>query len=108
MVTKYGIMIISVFLLAGCSSPGALYTNMVRPLTTNFENTPVGTKTCRVNAYRLKEPVSRIGVSGEWNSKIIADAMAEVNMTRCYYANIKTLSILRGAYRKKTLILYGD
>jgi len=108
MATRYSIIFITMFLFAGCSSPGILYTNMTRPSTDNFENTPVGTKSCRVNAYRLKEPISHVGVSGEWNSEIIAKAMLKAGMTKCYYADVKTLSILRGAYRKKTLILYGD
>jgi len=56
----------------------------------------------------LKEPITRIGVSGEWNSKIIDNAMQEAGMTKCYYVDVKTLSLLLGTYRRTTLILYGD
>ena len=108
MVIRYCIIILIIFLITGCSSPGILYTNITRPDTTNFNNSPVGSKTCRVNAHRLKEPITRIGVSGEWNSKIIDNAMQESGMTKCYYVDVKTLSLLLGTYRRTTLILYGD
>jgi len=107
-VIKYGIIFITMFLFTGCSSPGILYTNITAPYSTNFKNSPLGSKSCRVNAYRLKEPISRVGLSGEWNSEIIHKAMLKAEMTKCYYADVKTLSFLRGAYRRKTLILYGD
>ena len=96
------------FLITGCSSPGIIYTNITRPHTTNFNNSPVGSKSCRVDAHRLKEPISRVGVSGEWNSEIIVNAMREAEMTKCYYVDVKILSFLRGMYRRTTLILYGE
>ena len=108
MVIKYCIIILLIFLFTGCSSPGILYTNITRPYTTNLNNSPVGSKICRVNAHRLKEPISRVGVSGEWSSKIINNAMQEAGMTKCYYVDVKTLSLLLGTYKRTTLILYGD
>ena len=108
MVIRYCIIVLIIFLNTGCSSPGLIYTNITSPYTTNFNNSPVGSKICRVNAHRLKEPISRVGVSGEWSSKIIDNAMNEAGMTNCYYVDVKTLSLLLGTYRRKTLILYGD
>ena len=108
MVIRYCIIILIIFLITGCSTPGILYTNMTLPDTTNFNNSPVGSKICRVNAHRLKEPISRVGVSGEWSSKIIDNAMQEAGMTKCYYVDVKTLSLLLGTYKRTTLILYGD
>lgn len=108
MVIRYCIIILIIFLIMGCATPGLLYTNITRPDTTNFNNTPVGTKICRVNAHRLKEPISRVGVSGEWSSIIIDNAMQEAGMTKCYYVDVKTLSLLLGTYKRTTLILYGD
>ena len=102
------VCLIVLFLTSGCSSPGRLYTNITRPYTTNFNNTPIGTKTCRVKVKRIKEPVSRVGVSGEWNSDAIINAMREAGMTKCYYIDEKTFSLLNETYRTKTLILYGD
>jgi hypothetical protein len=103
MVIRYCIIILIIFLITGCSSPGILYTNITRPDTTNFNNSPVGSKACRVNAHQLK-----VRVSGEWSSKRIDNAMREAGMTKCYYADVKTLSLLLGTYRRTTLILYGD
>lgn len=100
---RYCVITLIIFFLTGCSSPGILFTNITRPYTTNFNNTPVGSKICRVNAHQLK-----VRVSGEWGSKIVDNAMREAGMTKCYYIDEKTLSILRGTYRRTTLILYGD
>jgi hypothetical protein len=47
-------------------------------------------------------------VSGEWSSAKIDNAMREAGMTKCYYTDEKTLSLLLGMYKRKTLILYGD
>ena len=103
MVIRYCIIILIIFLITGCSSPGIIYTNITRPDTTNFINSPVGSKSCRVNAHRLK-----VRVSGEWSSKIIDNAMREAGMTKCYYVDLKTLSLLLGTYKRTILILYGD
>jgi hypothetical protein len=56
-----------------------------------------------MNAHQLK-----VRVSGEWSSKIIDNAMHEAGMTKCYYVDVKTLSLLLGTYKRTTLILYGD
>jgi hypothetical protein len=103
MVIRYCIIVLILFLNTGCSSPGLIYTNITRPDTTNFNNSPIGSKICRVNAHRLK-----VRVSGEWSSKIIDNAMREAGMTKCYYVDVKTLSLLLGTYKRTTLILYGD
>ena len=108
MVIRYFIISLIIFFIIGCSTPGILYTNITRPDTTSFNNSPVGSKTCRVNAHRLKEPITRVGLSGEWSSKIIDNAMQEAGMTKCYYVDVKTLSLLLGTYKRTTLILYGD
>jgi hypothetical protein len=103
MVIRYCIIILIIFLVTGCSTPGILYTNTTLPDTTNFNNSPVGSKACRVNAHQLK-----VRVSGEWSSKRIDNAMREAGMAKCYYVDVKTLSILQGMYKRTTLILYGD
>ena len=108
MVIRYCVITLIIFLLTGCSSPGVIYTNITQPYTTSFNNSTVGTKVCRVNTHRLKDPISRVGVSGEWSSKIIDKAMNEAGMEKCYYVDVKTLSLLLGTYRRTTLILYGD
>ena len=108
---RYCVIFFIIFLITSCSrlenisvpNKGLLYTNITRPYTTNFNNTPVGTKTCRANAHQLK-----VRVSGEWGSKTFDNAMREAGMTKCYYADEKRLSLLLGLYRRTTLILYGD
>ena len=106
MVTKYCVIILIALLMTGCS-PGRLFTNITRPYTINFNDTPEGTKTCRVIDHKIKEPITRVGVSGEWSSATIDSAMHKTGMTNVYYADVKEISVL-GVYRQKTLILYGD
>ncbi len=35
-------------------------------------------------------------------------AMKEAGMEKCYYVDVKTFSLLRGTYKRTTLILYGE
>lgn len=99
---------------AGCMSgrrrlvsPGLLYTNTIRPHSTNFRNTSVGTKSCVLNEYKLKEPVTGYDVSAEWSTKTIIAAAKEAGITNIAYTEMHTLSIL-GIYRQKSLIIHGD
>jgi hypothetical protein len=98
------IIIATITVFTGC---GVIYTNTIRPKSTDFKSTPIGTKSCAINAYRLKEPVSRLGLSGEWDTKDIINAAKEAGITEIYYTEMHTLSILFSSYRRKTLIIYG-
>ena len=71
---------------AGCAGQGLLYTRVVSPYSNDFHATPTGSKTCRVNEQ----------------------AAYAAGMTNLYYADMETVSILKGIYERKTLILCGD
>lgn len=87
---------------------GMLYTNVIRPYSTDFRGVPAGSKACRVGEYHLKEPVSGAGMTADWTSRVIQEAARESGITNLYYADLKTFRILDGIYQKRTLILYGD
>ena len=93
---------------AGCVGQGLIYTRTVSPYSLDFDRTPIGSKTCRVNEYSFKEPVSGAGVSVIFTSRVVEDAAREAGMTNFYCADVDTFSVLLGIYEKKTLVLYGD
>lgn len=89
--------------LAGCTH-GMLFTAVTEPATLEFHHTPVGSKTCTLANHRVE--YNRVSV--EWDASRVKDLALQVGMTNIYYADLRTVSILRGVYRKKTLIVYGD
>lgn len=93
---------------AGCAMRGLLYTRVVRPYTRDFEDTPVGSKTCRVREHVLSEPITRAHVSVLFTTRIVQESAHAAGMTKIDYADLETLSILRGIYERQTLILCGD
>jgi len=93
---------------AGCAGQGFLYTRVITPYSHDFHNTPTGLKTCRVNEHVLKEPVSGAGISVSFTSRVAEEAARAAGITNLYYADIETISILKGVYARKTLILCGD
>lgn len=115
-VARIGKLLFLVLLVfgAGCMSgrrrsvnPGLLYTNTIRPHSTNFRNTSVGTKSCVLNEYRVKEPVTGYGITAEWSTEAIIAAAKEAGITNIAYTEMRTFSIL-GIYRQKSLIIHGD
>ena len=92
----------------GCVGQGMLYTRVVRTYSNDFSSTLAGSKTCRVNEHILKEPVSGAGVSVSFTSRVVEESARTAGMTNLYYADMETLSILNGIYKRKTLILNGD
>lgn len=93
---------------AGCASGRrSLYTNTIRPYSTNFRNTSVGTKKCVLNEYKVKEPVTGYGISAEWGTEAILAAAKEAGITNIAYTEMHTFSIM-SVYRRKRLIIHGD
>ena len=93
---------------AGCAGKGLLYTRVVRPYSPDFRGTPVGGRACRVHEHILREPLSGADVSVSFTSRVVAEAACAAGLTKLYYADLETLSILNGIYERKTLILHGD
>ena len=109
--TKYLLIAGLAFFLSGCGAlmaPGRIYTNVTQPHSTDFHNTPVGTKRCVLDEHRLKEPVSGYGAMVEWNTDQIRSAARDAGITNIAYTEVQTLSILLGTYRRRRLIIYGD
>ena len=93
---------------SGC---GLLYTNVTRPYSRDFNNTPVGSKKCTMSAHKVQAPLFPLTssrVSAEWDTTDVNEAAREAGITRIYYADVHTLSFLLNTYRRSTLIIYGD
>jgi hypothetical protein len=96
------------FLGLGCMSRGGLYSNTIEPYTTDFHNTPVGTKECVLNEYEVQEPISGYGLSADVNFASVRQAAQNAGITNINYADVKDVSVLGGIYRMKRLIVYGE
>jgi hypothetical protein len=108
MAIKAVFLCLTAMLVIGCSARGLLYTNTTEPYSRTFRDTPVGIKSVVINSHRLKEPLSQLRLSGEWDSDIIMRLAREAGITELHHIDIKTFSILLGTYRRQTLIVYGD
>ncbi len=92
-------------IVLGC---GAVYTNVTRPYSEDFNNTPIGSKQCTINARSIRVPTGRVRVSAEWATKTIVEAAREKEITTIYYADEHEFNILLGTYRRRSLTIYGD
>ena len=105
-------MVVPLLLLSiqGC---GMLYTNIVRSESRDFNNTPVGSKSFSLSAYRVQIPLflpfSRLTrASAQWDNDKIDEMAKASGMSKIYYTDFKTEEILMGTLRRQTIIVYGD
>lgn len=102
MIKKSGLCLFS-FMLAGC-----LYTDMTIPLTTNFNNTKVGTKRFVLDERRLSEPVTGLGISVAWTEDLIRSEAKKAGITQIHFIEQEIVSVLLDIYIHRKLIIYGD
>ena len=110
MTSKFLIPWVLVICLAGCSlsGPGRLYSNVTLPYSTDFNNTPMGGKSCILKDHQIKEPVSGYGVSVEWSTNQIQSAAREAGISTIRYIDVQTISYVLGIYTRRQLIIYGE
>ena len=106
-------LLLVVPLLLGLTGCGLLYTNVVQPHSGDFDNTPIGTKQCRLRAFTVRfpllaPPLERTRISAQWDTQEVNAVLAEAGMTKMYYTDIKTQEFLLGTFRRQTVIIYGD
>jgi hypothetical protein len=104
------IMIIAMgsFGLAACSAPGLLYTDVTRPLTLDMQDTVLsaGIAVGIQNAFR--EPITRAGLTAEWNSGAPGQAARAGGLEAMHYADVRRQSLLGGLWGRTTIVMYGD
>lgn len=96
------------WIAAGCAGQGLLYTRVVEPYSTDFDATPSGSRTCRLDEHFIREPVSGARVSVRFTWRALQEAACEAGITNLCYADVETLSFLNGLYERRTLILSGE
>jgi hypothetical protein len=87
---------------------GCIYTNTVEPYTKIFNETQAGTKSCEINYYKIKEPVTGYNMYAEWTTSYILSEARKAGIKNIYYMDLKTLSILGDTFKRESLIIYGD
>ena len=102
------LLIFMFFVICSGCMQGLIYTNSTVPLVINMNNTPVGNKSASISSKQLKEPVSGLGISAEWNSRAIGDAAKRSGLTQINFADMHTFSILGGIWKKQSVQVWGE
>ncbi len=89
-------------LFSACTPIGLIYSNVTVPLDSNFDSTPVAAQRGRADAktvqYRLRI---------DWGDISVGTIAAESGLERVYYADLRTLRILR-FWTRRFLTIYGE
>ncbi len=88
-------------LLGGCGTQALVYSRTVRPLTTNFDATPVATN---VSTGDVKTITFYVDI--EWGHTGIGEIARQQGLAEIYYADVKTTTILR-YWSKNVVRVYG-
>ena len=87
---------------------GLIYSDTTEPITLNMKTTAVGTENAELSSFHIQEPITRMRISAEWNSRAIGDAAKQTGLDKIYYADMRTQSVLGGIWRRETIIVWGD
>ena len=90
MVIKLWFVFLIIPFITSCAGTGLFYTNVVKPYSNDFENTPIGSKSFQINTHRFREPVSRLRVSGEWDTDEIMNAARNAGMKEIHHIDLLT------------------
>jgi len=93
-------------LLAGCATPGLIYTDITQPLTTNMKETPRAADLAVRSQRGLREPITRTGIRAEWSGYAIGQAARKGKLDIIHYADIRRQSVL-GIWTRTTVEVYG-
>ncbi len=96
LIVRVYVIILFLFLLSGC-----VYTNIQRPLGTEFNETELGEKTGNSKTYSLLW----LFAWGDGGTKAAA-TNGKIKVIR--HADTKVLSILFGLYSEVSTVVYGD
>jgi len=91
------------FILSGC-----IYSNVTMPLTSNFNNTKIGSKRIVLDERMVSEPITGLGISVMWSENLIRKEAQSAGIQDFSFAEQRVLSVLFGIYKHRELIIYGD
>lgn len=87
----------------GCAPTGFVYTHTIRPLDTNLGATGLQRDTQSGDVRTL----TLYNVSVQWGGNGIGEIAKAKGMSRVYYADLETLSVL-GVWSQQWVHLYGE
>ena len=99
------------FLFASTAGCGLLYTNVVRQHSTDYNRTPIGSKSCSLSAFTVRVPLmplTRQRVQAQWDRNEISKVTKEAGISTIHFSDLKTQEFLLGTFRRVTVIFYGD
>ena len=112
MAIKYKVFLIlaAILVCSGCGPIpiGVIYSDVVRPLDTNMENTKRGGERVSGKLYTIREPVTAVRVGAQWNSKAIGDVAKNKGLEKVHFADLRTESILFDLWKRETLYVWGE
>ena len=90
--------------LAGLAATlsGCVYTHTVRPLTTNFHDTPVVTESSAGDVKQIDYNYVRVS----WSANALGEIAKKTGFEEIYYADLETLQIL-GVWTQQWAHVYG-
>ena len=86
---------------AGCGT-GIIYTETVRPLSTDFHATPFGERTEKGDVKTI-----RYYVSVSWNENAIGRIAKKHGIDEIYFADLETLSVFFGIWSQRWVRIRG-
>jgi hypothetical protein len=93
--------------ISGCVY-GFVYTDVTEPVSENMLSNLRATRSVQGNRQELKEPFSGGGIRVMWASNGIGDVAKSQGLSRIHYADIRTISVLGGIWKRRTVIVHGE
>lgn len=94
--------------IAGCSTPGLLYTNITLPLTVDMNSTRRAPDSAAAIQRIIREPLTGAGIRAEWSNDAPGDKARIGGLERVSYADVRSKSVLGGIWGSTTVLVYGD
>lgn len=98
-------LVLAALLLAGCTTPGFLYTDITQPLTRDMNQTPRAEGFAANGANAFRDPFTR--VRAEWAGYGLGNAAKQGGIDVVHYADIRRQSVLGGLFSRTTIEVYG-
>ena len=88
----------------GCLS-GWLFTDVTTPVVVNMDNTPTATDVGELSNYEIR---FRNVTWADVQSRAIGDAAAKNQLDTIHYADLRTLSVFGGLFKRRTIEVWGE
>lgn len=98
--------LLGVWLVAGCSTPGLLYTDITLPLTLDMDGTPRAPDAAKTMQRSVREPMA--GIRAEWANSAPGEQARIGGLGRVSYADLHRHSLVGGLWGSTTVVVYGE